>query len=110
MAAVSADHAPAESVTSQALWRTATARVLASRGDQRAEGLIKAAIELVPPDLLNLRADLHVDLAEILATVGRRDMALSACRVAAEIYQRKGNVVGGRQAHAFEAQFESRRV
>jgi hypothetical protein len=43
---------------SQALWRTALAKVLARRGEaERAEALAREAVDLLPPDLLMMRSD-----------------------------------------------------
>ncbi len=105
LAAVSSDQAPAESVTSQALWRTATARVQADRTDWRASAqLVRDAIQLVPHDMLNLRAGLHVDLAEILLAAGHRPAPVPVIREATSLYERKGNLIGALQARALETQ------
>ena len=83
------DRAPAESVIAQALWRAASARVLAKENDaSAAERLILDALELVPDDLVNLRADLYRDLAR---AVPRRTEATAS---AGALYERKGNLVG----------------
>lgn len=98
-ARLSKAHAPAESITAQALWRAATARVLASFGEpQEAEKLGREAIRLVPNDMLNLRAALHLDLAEILAATGQQKQAQTLLGEAVDLYERKGNVVGARRA------------
>ncbi|MFW6204446.1 MAG: BTAD domain-containing putative transcriptional regulator [Actinomycetota bacterium] len=94
-ASVSREQAPAESVTAQALWRAATARAV---GHHEAGRLLREAADLVPPDMLNLRADLHADLAETLSAAGQPEAALAAAREAAGCYERKGNVVGARRA------------
>lgn len=97
-AALSREQAPAESVIAQALWRAATARVA---GPTEAERLLIDAVELVPPDMLNLRADLHVELVDVLVAAGQSEAALAAAREAAACYQRKGNVVGASRTQAF---------
>lgn len=86
------EQAPLESVVAQALARAATARVLAKRGDSTgAERLIRQALELVPDDLINLRADLYCDLG---LTLGDRSMEAEAAATAARAwYARKGNLV-----------------
>jgi DNA-binding SARP family transcriptional activator/tetratricopeptide (TPR) repeat protein len=100
-AAMSMDRAPAESVASQALWRAATARVRSNRQEPReAEGLARAAVQLAPLDMLNLRADLHTDLAEVLLVTGQPEAVLPVISEAAALYERKGNLVGAAQARA----------
>jgi hypothetical protein len=65
-AARSKQYAPVEGVAAQALWRTAKAQVVASRGDHlEAERLAREAVDLASIKMPNLRADL-VDLAEVL--------------------------------------------
>ncbi|HSI93057.1 MAG TPA: BTAD domain-containing putative transcriptional regulator [Jiangellaceae bacterium] len=96
-AAVSREQAPAESVISGAMWRAATARTV---GYPEAERLLREAVELVPPDMLNLRAGLHVELSDTLLATGQREAALDAAHEAAERYDRKGNLVGAGHAHA----------
>jgi DNA-binding SARP family transcriptional activator/tetratricopeptide (TPR) repeat protein len=100
-AALSREQAPAESVTAQALWRAATARTADRDTAQR---LLREAVGLVPPDMLNLRADLYVELAGLLATGAAPDLARAATREAVDCYERKGNVIGARRAHTRRAQ------
>lgn len=105
-ASVSRRHAPAESVAAQALWRVATARALALAGESGDAGpLAREAITLVPADMLNLRAEVHLDLAETLLVTGQHQAALSPTREAASIYERKGNLVGARRARALHEGF-----
>lgn len=67
LASISADRAPADGVTAQALWRSATARVPANREDsQIAELLAREAIQMLPTEMLNLGAELRVNLADVL--------------------------------------------
>lgn len=100
-ASISADHAPAESVTAQALWRAATARALANREDsQKAERLAREAIQLLPLEMLNLGAELRVDLAEVLLACGQRDAALKAISEAIDLYGQKGNLAAAIQARS----------
>ncbi len=56
-----------------------------------------AARRLAPGEMLNLSADLRVDLGEILMAVGQRDQARTPLREAVDRYERKGNVVGARR-------------
>jgi hypothetical protein len=97
-ATLSQQQAPAESVVAQALWRTATARVMAVREDTGAGRLVREAIALVPVDMLNLRADLHLDLAVTLLWTSARDQARVALDEATGLYERKGNLAGTRRA------------
>ena len=96
--------APAESVTAQALSHAAQARVLATRTRHReAERLLHDALRMVPHDMLNLRAGLSVDLADTLEAAGQRKAALAVLSEAANLYQRKGNLVGARHARRVPA-------
>jgi DNA-binding SARP family transcriptional activator/tetratricopeptide (TPR) repeat protein len=98
LAAVSRQQAPAESVAAQALWRAATARARAADADTgEATRLLRESLELIPPEMLNLRADLCLRLAEVLRETGSREAA-SARRAAIDLYERKGNVVGAASA------------
>lgn len=95
---MSFDHAPAESVAAQALWRVAKAWV-ANRDDTRkAERLAREAVRLAPVEMLNLRADLLLELAEILRTDGDRKAAMPLITAAIGFYERKGNVVSAARA------------
>jgi tetratricopeptide (TPR) repeat protein len=101
LASQSTASAPAESVTAQVLSRAANAWVLRTRTHHReAERLVREALEMVPRDMLNLRAGLYVDLADLLEATGRRNAALAVIRAAASLYERKGNVVGARHARS----------
>jgi len=86
MAAISVSSAPTESVAAQALSRAARAR--ASRDDE----LARAAVKLVPDDMLNLRADLLVELAGGLQASGDDRGAAEALEEAFRLYVRKGNL------------------
>jgi DNA-binding SARP family transcriptional activator/tetratricopeptide (TPR) repeat protein len=99
LAFLSRDNAPAESVAAQALWRTAMARVAATRRNPRdAVRLAGEAVDLIPPSMINLGAGLRLDLAEILLATGRDESARSVTDDAAKLYERKGNLVGGVRA------------
>jgi hypothetical protein len=101
LAALSRDNAPAESVAAQALWRAATARVVASRNEHAEAGrLAREAIGLVPAEMLNLRADLLVELAQILLARGDRTGATPTLADAIELYERKGNLASAAQARS----------
>lgn len=82
-------------MSAQALSRAAQAAVRLARDDHAgAERLIREAVQVVPHDMLNLRADLHVDLAEILLAGARRESAPPVIGEAIGLYQRKGNLAG----------------
>ena len=107
LASVSADQAPAESVAAQALWRAATARVLANHDDARgAEGMAREAIALLPVEMLNLAAELRVNLFDILRATGQRDAAQNTIGMAIDLYERKGNIAAGSQARSRAAAVE----
>jgi tetratricopeptide (TPR) repeat protein len=98
LAALSRDNAPAESIAAQALAQAATARVTASRTGRGAAGLVTEAVGLVPTEMPNLRADLLMELAEILRASGDATGATRAIGEAINLYQRKGNLVGAARA------------
>lgn len=100
-AAMSSSRAPSQSISCQALWRSANARILALNGSRReAESLARDAVELVPADMLNLRADVGVDLGEVLALCEQWDRATEALHGAISHYAAKGNLAGACQAAA----------
>jgi tetratricopeptide (TPR) repeat protein len=100
-AEVSEGHAPSQSVTTQALWRSTRSRTLALRGDlDEAVPLAREAADLVPAEMLNLRADVLADLAEVLLRAGQSDSAAAAIRGATDLYRRKGNRVNAARVAA----------
>jgi DNA-binding SARP family transcriptional activator/tetratricopeptide (TPR) repeat protein len=103
-AALSRQQAPAESVAAQALWRTATARVMTLRGDAEAAHPAQEAIACVPIDMVNLRADLLLDLAVTLLATGGQDKARAVLDEAMDLYERKGNLVGARRTRRLSAE------
>ena len=99
LATLARQNAPAESVTAQALTRAAMARVALSQDDAvRAEQLCRQAVQLVPIDMLNLRARLHVELAETMIAAARDPVGPSVLSVSdgVDLYRRKGNLVSRR--------------
>ena len=86
MAAISASSAPSESVTARAL-----ATVAQGRATDDPE-LARAAVNSLPEDMLSLRADLLVELAELLRSSGNDQGAIDAEEQAARLYERKGNL------------------
>jgi tetratricopeptide (TPR) repeat protein len=82
-------------VVSQALWRTARARVLAQRGEHHpARALAEEAVELMrPTGELVLQAEALLDLAEVLELSAEAAAARHALHDALALFERKGNVV-----------------
>ena len=93
-ALLSEQAAPSESVAARALSLAAKARSTSDGGDhQAAERLARKAVRLVPQELLNLRADVLVELAEVLHAGGQEHGATEAVKEAASLYERKGNTM-----------------
>lgn len=101
LASLSREEAPAQSVAAQALWRTATARSkTSSNPDGEAGALATDALRFVPTEMPNLRADLLVELAEILWADEDATGATRATGEAIELYERKGNLVAAARARS----------
>ena len=81
------------------MWRVARAQVRAAAGDAaEAERLAREAVELAAPtDFLDLQATALVGLARVLREAGSAEAA-SVAGQAQAVYERKGNVVGAKQA------------
>jgi DNA-binding SARP family transcriptional activator/tetratricopeptide (TPR) repeat protein len=93
-ASLSTRTAPSEGVEAQALSRMARAQGLTERGDHRAaEALARQAVDLAPSKMLTLRADLLVELAEVLRPADGQRAAREALDEAARLYEHKGNIV-----------------
>jgi class 3 adenylate cyclase/tetratricopeptide (TPR) repeat protein len=93
--------ADADDVYSQVVWRSARARVYVRRGRaEEAETLARAAVELAARTVdLWLLADANADLGEILQAIPARAADASAALLtAAELYERKGDLVSARRA------------
>ncbi len=87
-------------IWSQVLYRVTRARLLADTGNvQEAESLARAALAIVAlTDLLDLHADVLLDLAEVLRLDGRNDESREHVASALALYERKGNVVAANRA------------
>jgi ATP/maltotriose-dependent transcriptional regulator MalT len=87
--------AAVEDVATQAMWRGVRAKLRARRGDaEPAEALAREAVRLAEPtDLLVVRGDAWLDLAEVLALDARAGEAEAAAAQGFELYMRKGSVV-----------------
>jgi class 3 adenylate cyclase/tetratricopeptide (TPR) repeat protein len=99
--ALSEEFGASDDQLNEATWRTVRARVAAARGDlESAEALAREAVEIASAtDYLELAAGALLGLAEVLAAT-HKPGAQSAAREAAELYARKGNLVGEQRAHA----------
>lgn len=99
LASMSRQQAPAESVAAQALSRASMAKVLLVRQEsESADRLAREAVALLPPDMLNLRGEVLVELAEVLLAAGKPGAAGKVSGEAAELFARKGNLVGAARA------------
>ena len=103
LCAVSEEIAAPEDLTTQVVCRSVLGKVRACRGDfARATALGEEAVRLAEPtDLLVIRADALLDLAEVMAMAGTPVDAGSAARRALELYERKGNLVSASRARAW---------
>ena len=84
-----------DDITTQVLWRSARARVLAARGElDEALRLAQAAVTMAEEtDDINMRADALVDLAGVLEVTGDPTARDDALRRAHDLYVAKGNLV-----------------
>ena len=82
-------------IATQALWRCASGRIHARRGQlEEAEKLVREGVELLEAtDFTILRVDAHLDLGEVLVAAGDIDGARDAYRAARDLAQSKGSVV-----------------
>lgn len=67
---------------------------------------MREAIGRVPGEMLNLRADLHVELATVIAAAGHPTPARSALRTATGLHRRKGNLVAARRVQTRRTELE----
>jgi DNA-binding SARP family transcriptional activator len=94
-------------VANNAYWRSARGRLLALRGKvSEAEACTRRAVELLADtDALNIRAKAALDLAEALRAAGRAPEEVAGLiDEAAQLYGRKGNLVGAARAGALLAE------
>jgi ATP/maltotriose-dependent transcriptional regulator MalT len=84
-----------DDITTQVLWRSARAKVLAARGElDQASPLARAAVAMAEEtDDINMRGDALVDLADVLGAAGDATAREDAVRHAHQLYVAKGNVV-----------------
>ena len=91
-----------ENIRFQLQWRTARAKVLATRGETvEAERLAREAVEIVgATDNINAHAEALVDLAEVLQISGQDSAAAAALDEAIPLYEEKGNLLCAERARA----------
>jgi len=89
-------HAAADDLNAQMMWRPIRARVHARRGElEIAETLAREAVALADAtDDLNRRAKARRDLGDVLRLAGKRSESASTLEDAVELYGRKGNLAG----------------
>jgi len=95
---------------SQVLFRATRAKLLAGQGqhDEAAE-LGDAAVAIAErTDLLDLRGDVLLDLAEVLRSAGAQDEANASVRRALALYELKGNLVSAERARTLLAEAPAR--
>jgi class 3 adenylate cyclase/tetratricopeptide (TPR) repeat protein len=92
--AITRDTAAESDVVPQVLWRRASARTAARRGEHAtAEELCRAAGALADAtDFPDLRAGTLVALGDVLGRAGRPEDATAALEAARTLYEQKGNI------------------
>jgi tetratricopeptide (TPR) repeat protein len=92
----------ADDVLTQVPWRSARARVLASRGEvDRARKLATEAVDLAAATpQTHLRAEALVELADVLAAIGDHESAGPPLREALTLFEQKGDVVSAARLRA----------
>jgi tetratricopeptide (TPR) repeat protein len=90
----SEEAASPDDIASQVIWRGTRAKLLARDGDAAAATeFAQTAVELLrDTDLVSLRGDAYVDLAETMQLLDRADEADTARTAALELYAAKGNL------------------
>jgi class 3 adenylate cyclase/tetratricopeptide (TPR) repeat protein len=97
--------AAADDIATQAIQLSVRARVLTHRGAlAEAEAAARAAVAMAEgSDHIAILGDALAGLALVLARGGRGDEAAAALDSAVAVHERKGNLVGARQARALVA-------
>jgi tetratricopeptide (TPR) repeat protein len=100
-------HSASDDLSAQFTWRAVHAKIIASLGEMgEAEELAREALELVDrTDAVNQRADVRLDLAQVLSLGGRLDQAVEVAEEAVRLYQQKGNTVSARRGLTMVEQF-----
>jgi class 3 adenylate cyclase/tetratricopeptide (TPR) repeat protein len=99
LASYAESHSWEDDIVTQVMWRVARAQIQAHTGEPaEAERLAREAVDLAAPtDFLDLQATTLLALARILREAGSPEAAGVAAEARA-VYERKGNIVGARQA------------
>lgn len=96
---IATSHDPEDKVR----WRKLLAKAM-TRSGHDGEPLAREAVRIAEEtDMLNLRADALVDLAEVLDLKGSRDQEGDLLEAAGRLYAQKGNVVASRAIRQFSA-------
>ena len=84
------------------VWRQVRAKIFARRGEHaEAERLAREAVAIgEQTGILDPKADMYADVAEVFLLTGKPDEAAAALAEAHECYERKGNVVSAQRARA----------
>ena len=99
LASYAESHSWEDDIVTEVMWRVARAQIQAHRGSAaEAERLAREAVDLAAPtDFLDLQATAQLALARVLRESGSPEAA-SVAGWAQAVYERKGNIVGARQA------------
>jgi len=107
LVALSLETAAGEDLVTEIIGRGLSARMLADRGRHaEATELASSVVALAAQtDLLSQHADALLDLAHVLVAAGRFPEAQTAATQALELYQRKGNLPGAREALGYVTRY-----
>lgn len=100
LAAESRASMPTGYVALEALSRTASARAMVAEQAAAALGLARGAAELVPAQMLNLRAETSFHLALVEQAHGLRDDARTHLESTVRLHRRKGNIAAATLAES----------
>jgi len=105
--AISQEAAAGEDLSAQIIGQGLSARILVGSGRHaEATDLASSAVALAAQtDLLSQHADALLDLAHVLAASGRVPEARAAADQALDLYHRKGNLPGSREARSYLTQY-----
>ena len=95
-----AGSAASDDIVTQVICRGVEAKILAGEGHcDRAAAVAHDAVALVEPtELLSLRGDAMLDLAEVLRACGRAGESQRALQAGLALYEKKGNTPGAARA------------
>jgi class 3 adenylate cyclase/tetratricopeptide (TPR) repeat protein len=99
LADMAAQKATPEDIDAQAGWRRVRAKLLARRGESHeADRLAREAVDIAErTDYLDLRAQVHADLSEVLHLAGRSDESALMLHKALHLHEQKGNLAAAAQ-------------